>query len=200
MSTQSTPEDVYGASVLETNWQLIAIAGAIVALLGVLAIAFPLATGLSVTVALGVLLVVGGIVHGVTAVSTRGWGGTIWQLALAAVAVIAGVALLSNPVVGLASLTLLAIGYLLADGVMELAASTRMEGRGERAAVAVSGVLSLVIAGLLWAGFPADATWAIGLLVGVSLLVTGVSMLTVSMSGRKTKRSLEAGMADSRKA
>ncbi len=200
MSTQTTPEDVYDASVLETNWQLIAIAGALVALLGVLAIAFPLATGLSVTVALGALLVVGGIVHGVTAVSTRGWGGTIWQLALAAVAVIAGVALLSNPVVGLASLTLLAIGYLLADGVMELAASTRMEGRGERAAVAVSGVLSLVIAGLLWAGFPADATWAIGLLVGVSLLVTGVSMLTVSMSGRKTKRSLEAGMADSRKA
>lgn len=186
--------------VLETDWQLIGITGAVVALLGVLAIAFPLATGLSVTLVLGALLLVGGIVHGITAFSNRGWGGTIWQLALAVVAVVAGISLLVNPVVGLASLTLLAIGYLLADGIVELVASVRIDGRSERVAAAVSGVLSLVIAGLLWAGYPADAAWAIGLLVGVSLFVTGISMMVVSMSGRRTSRELEAEIADSRKA
>ncbi|WP_121742834.1 HdeD family acid-resistance protein [Natronorubrum halophilum] len=198
--TTTTNEETYDGFPLDVDWQLIGITGGIIALLGVLAIAFPLVTGISITYVLSALLIISGIVHVATAFSNRGWRGTAWQLILAAVAVVAGLILLANPVLGLASLTILVIAYLVVDGIVELAASVRMGSQGGRGYVAASGVLSLVLAVLLWAGFPADATWVVGLLVGVSLLMTGFSMVLVSMSGRRTQRDFDAGMAESRKA
>ncbi len=172
---------------LERGWRTLAIAGGVVGLLGLLAIAFPLVTGLSVALALGAVLLVSGIVHGAHAFTAQGWDGRLWQAALAVVSVVAGLFLLLNPVVALVSLTLLVIAYLVVDAVAELWMAVRMADQPGRASIAASGVLSLVLAGLLWAGFPADAAWAIGLLVGISLLMTGLSMAVVAISGRKAE-------------
>ena len=175
-----TPYD----AALESNWRTLALAGLVVGLLGIVAMAFPLATGLSVTIAIGIVLVLGGIVHGAHAFTVRGWQGRLWQLALGVVGVVVGLVILANPVVGLASLTVLAIAYLIADGVVELWGASQLESGRGRTAIAASGILSLVLAALLFAGFPATAAWAIGLLVGVSLLVTGLSMVAVAYTGR----------------
>ncbi|ELY88875.1 HdeD family acid-resistance protein [Natrialba taiwanensis] len=182
-NTVTTDDEPHSYS-LKHGWRTLAIAGAVVGLLGLFAIAFPLVTGISATIALGVLLVLSGIVHGAHAVTARGWSGSLWQLALGIVAVVAGLLLLANPVIGLLTLTILAIAYLLADGIAELWMSMRMADQPGRMSVAASGVLSLALAVLLWAGFPADATWAIGLLVGVSLFMTGLSMAIVAFGGR----------------
>ncbi|MHC3438432.1 HdeD family acid-resistance protein [Natrialbaceae archaeon A-gly3] len=167
----------------ENETRPLAIAGSVVGLLGIFAIAFPLATGISLTVLLGALLVLSGIVHGAHAFTVRGWSGSLWQVTLGVVSVLAGATLLVNPLVGLASLTLLVIAYLLVDGIAELLVSLRMVGEERRNWVAASGIVSLALAALLWAGFPATAAWAIGLLVGASLLVTGISMVMVAMAG-----------------
>jgi uncharacterized membrane protein HdeD (DUF308 family) len=50
--------------------------------------------------------------------------------------------------------------------------------------IAVSGVVAIALAGLVWVGFPATAAWAIGLLVGANLLVTGLSMVAVAVAAR----------------
>lgn len=169
---------------LESNWRTLAMAGLVVGLLGILAIAFPLLTGLSLAIGLGILLVLGGIVHGAHAFTVRGWTGRLWQLALGVVGVVAGLVVLAAPAVGLVSLTILLVAYLAVDGVAELAASRRLDpGRG-RTSIAVSGVLSLVLAAMLFVGFPATAAWAVGLLVGVGLLATGLSMVVVGYGSR----------------
>lgn len=157
----------------------LAIAGIVVGAIGLLAIVAPFLAGISLTYAIGALLVAGGVVNAFHASSARGWRGTAWQFALAAVSVLAGLLVLANPVVGLASLTLLLIAYLLVDGVAELAAAARMAGPG-RGWIAASGAFSLVLGALLWAGFPADAAWVLGVFVGASLLATGLSMVLVA--------------------
>lgn len=184
MSSDSTDTTYAEGTTLETDWRPLAIAGGAVGLVGILAMAAPVVTGLSVSIALGALLVVVGIVHGVHAFTTRGWRGSIWQAALAAVSVLAGLAVLAAPAVALVTLTLALVAYLLVDGIVELGTAMRMAGSPGRASIAISGGISLVLAGLLWTGFPATAAWAIGLLVGVSLLVTGVSMVSVAMASR----------------
>ena len=173
-----------GGYSLENEWRTLAIAGGIIGLIGILAMAFPLATGLSVSLAIGALLVVGGIVHGVHAFAARGWRGAIWQTTLAIVSVLAGIAVLAAPAIALVTLTIALVAYLIVDGVAELAAAMRMGNSTGRTAVAISGVVALVLAALLWVGFPASAAWAIGLLVGVNLLVTGLSMVTVAVTAR----------------
>ncbi len=179
-----TTDEEYAAYSLQKGWRTLAIAGGVIALIGVLAIAFPFVTGISMTYLLGALLVLGGIVHGVHAFSARGWKGSLWQVTLGVVSALAGLLLLANPVLGLASLTLLVIAYLLVDGIAELGLSLRMGAQKGRGWIAASGAISLVLAGLLWLGFPADAMWAVGLLVGVSLLATGISMVFVAVAGR----------------
>lgn len=185
VTTENSPADEYPH---KQSWQTLAIAGGVIGLIGLFAIVFPFATGISITLGLGALLVLGGIIHAAHAFTVRGWSGSLWQLSLAIVSVGAGLLLLVNPVVALASLTLLLVAYLFVDGVAELWMATRMADRSGRAAVAVSGVLSLLLAGLLWAGFPASAAWAIGLLVGISLLTTGISMGVVAAANRSLER------------
>lgn len=200
MATTPADNEAVDDTLLEMNWGTLTVAGGIIAAFGIIAIAFPYLTGLSLTVLLGFLLLGVGIVHGAALFSTRGWKGRIWQLVLGVVAVLAGLSLLINPVVGLATLTVLVIAYLLVEGVVELVASVRMGGQEGSLYVAVSGVLSLVLAGLLWAGFPASAAWAIGLLVGISLLTTGVSTMLVSRSGKRLTQEFDASISDSPKA
>ncbi|WP_265110203.1 HdeD family acid-resistance protein [Halosolutus halophilus] len=184
MNSVTTDSDSAAEYTVERGWRTLAIAGGVVGLIGLLAIALPFVAGISIALVLGGLLVLSGLVHGAHAFTARGWKGSLWQVTLAVVSVIAGLALLVNPVVALVTLTLLLVAYLLVDGVAELAMAVRMADQPGRAAVAVSGVISIVLAGLLWAGFPASAAWAIGLLVGISLFMTGISMAVVAYAGR----------------
>ncbi|WP_207591223.1 DUF308 domain-containing protein [Halomontanus rarus] len=180
--TTTTETQRYGD--FRTSWRTLALTGGVIALVGLLAIAFPLVSGLSLAYGLGALLVVSGIVHGVHAFSAESWAGSFWQIALAVVGVIAGVLVLANPALGLVSLTLLFVAYLLVDGATELWMSLRMGSRSGRGWIAASGAISVLLAAFLWAGFPADATWVVGLFVGVSLLATGLSMVFVAMASR----------------
>ncbi|AGB15528.1 hypothetical protein Halru_0907 [Halovivax ruber XH-70] len=173
---------------IETNWRPLAIAGGLIAVLGLIAAALPFGTGIALAYVLGAALLVGGVVHAGHAFTTDGWAGSLWQAALAGVTIVAGLLILANPLIGLASLTLLAIAYLLVDGLTEVVASLRMGSGSGRGWVAASGVLSLVLAGLLWAGFPVDAVWVVGVLVGASLFVTGVSMIAVAYGTRRMER------------
>lgn len=168
------------------EWRSLAFTGGIIAAIGVLAIVLPYGTGIAMTYIIGALLVVGGLTHAGQAYAERGWKGSIWQASLAVVSILAGVVLLANPIVGLLSLTLLVIAFLVVDGIAELGTSLRMAGQPGRGWIALSGVLSLVLATFLWSGFPVDAVWVVGLVVGVSLFTTGLSMVAVAYGGRRT--------------
>ncbi|MBU1038298.1 MAG: hypothetical protein KJ994_04540, partial [Candidatus Omnitrophica bacterium] len=45
-----------------------------------------------------------------------------------------------------------------------------------------SGILSFVLAYLIWSNWPLSGGWAIGVLMGINLIFTGILMLTVVMS------------------
>ncbi|OVE85692.1 HdeD family acid-resistance protein [Natronolimnobius baerhuensis] len=169
---------------IQNGWRTLALAGGLIALAGVLALVVPFATGIALTYILGAALVVGGLIHAGHVFTVGDWTGRLWQLALAAISVAAGVILLANPVIGLVSLTILVIAYLIVDGATELWMSLRMAGESGRGWIAASGAVSLVLAAFLWSGFPVDATWLIGAVVGVALVMTGISMVAVAYSGR----------------
>lgn len=169
-------------------WRPLLIAGAILAVLGVLAIAFPFATGIGVELAIGGLLVVGGIVHGWHAFGARGWTGFLGGVALAALYLIAGLVVLANPVLGMVTLTLLVGAFFLVDAIVELYMGFRVRPEANWTGLLASGVLSLVLAGLILIGWPATAAWTIGLLVGINLLTTGLAMAAIAMGGRRMAR------------
>lgn len=173
-----------GNTLGENWWPLMALGGVLVGL-GLVAIALPFAVGVTLSFLLGTLLVLGGLVHGWQLFSARGWRGRTWQGLLAVVYVVAGLSLLVNPIVGLATLTLLLVAYFLIDGVLEVVMGLRLRGERGWGWLLASGVVSLALGWLIWVGWPASSAWAVGLLFGVSLLTSGLAMVGVAMGARR---------------
>ncbi|WP_436908684.1 HdeD family acid-resistance protein [Halosimplex marinum] len=190
--------DTPGASstVLQSNersWRYLVGVGVLISVLGGLAVLAPFATGIGVSLLLGGLLVVGAISHAVLAFRSEGLAGTAWQVALALVYAAAGASLIANPVVGLATLTILLIAYFAVEGVVEVVGGLRMRPDPRWGWMTGSGVVSLLLAGLLWVGFPSTAVWALGLLTGIHLLSTGIMLVLVGYLGRRSPSATGGG-------
>lgn len=172
-------------NTLGENWPFLMGAGIVLAVLGVLAIVFPFVTGVTLALLFGALLIVGSIIHFAQAFSGRGWKGFFVQVLLGLLYAAAGISLMANPVVGLATLTILLVAFFAVEGIFEIVMGIRL--RGERYWVwpIVSGVVSLLLAWFIWTGFPSSAAWAVGLLVGVGLLTSGLQMVLVAYGGRR---------------
>lgn len=170
---------------LRGSWRYLMGAGIVVSILGILAIAAPVVGGIALSMLFGTFLVIGGLVHLSHAFSARGWSAVTWEFLLAGVYVVAGVALALDPIFGLATLTLLLVAFFAVGGVAEVGLGLRMRPEPRWGAVVASGLVSVLLAVLLWVGFPSTARWAVGLLLGVGLLFSGVALIAVANAGRK---------------
>ncbi|EJN57985.1 HdeD family acid-resistance protein [Halogranum rubrum] len=194
VSTTDYPEsDVNLSNTLQANWRPLLYAGIILAAIGLVATLAPFVTGISITMLVGALLVIGGLFHFVGAFRGQGWTGFVWQVLLGVIGVVAGLVVLSNPIFGLLTLTLAVIGYLFASGIVEIVMGYRLRGEKNWFWSVASGVIGILLGAMLWAGFPSTALWAVGLLFGINLLVTGVSMVAVALGGRTLDESTESG-------
>jgi uncharacterized membrane protein HdeD (DUF308 family) len=151
---------------------------------GVLAIVIPPAAGIAVLLAVAWLLILSGAFHLVFAWHMRTAGGLVWELLLSILYIAVGVYALLHPVAGLAALTLLLAGYLLAESVLEFVLAFRLRPMRGSTWLLLDGIVTLVLAVLIWRTWPSSTEWVIGTLVGISMLFSGVSRLAISMAAR----------------
>jgi uncharacterized membrane protein HdeD (DUF308 family) len=111
-----------------------------------------------------------------------------WSLISAALALLAGLVLLFRPVQGTLTLTIVVGAYFLAEGVITImyALEHRRELSGRWSWLLISGVMDLVIAFIIVAGLPGSAEWAIGLLVGINLVLGGASLVGMALAARQS--------------
>lgn len=171
---------------LTESWRVLAAIGVFISVFGLIAIFSPFVTGISFSVLLGVLLVAGGIGHGIHVFSARGWKGFIWEALLGVVYVIAGVSLIVNPAVGLLTLTLLLAAFFFVEGIIGIAMGLRLRPASGWGWMLASGVIGVVAGALIWAGWPTTALWVVGLVFGIKLLSTGIAMVMLAMGGRRS--------------
>jgi uncharacterized membrane protein HdeD (DUF308 family) len=152
---------------------------------GFLAIAMPPAAGLAVNIIVAWLLVFSGAAHVVFAWHTRTVGGLVWELLLGVLYILVGAYLLSHPVAGLASLTLALGIYLFAEGILELVLSFRLRPMLGSRWLLFDGVVTLILAIMIWRTWPSSTEWVIGTLVGISMLFSGISRLMLSLAARR---------------
>ncbi|SIR85079.1 Uncharacterized membrane protein HdeD, DUF308 family [Haladaptatus litoreus] len=184
MSTVRTRDGEELASTVQDTWRLLMGVGVVLTVVGLAAIFTPLFTSIALSFLLGAYLVVGGIAHLAHAVSGRGWAGFLGQTILALVFVVAGIAFLLNPLVGLSALTLLLIIFFLAEGLVEIGMGLRLRPARGWLLVVISGIISLAVALFVWLEYPSSALWAVGLLFGIGLFTSGLSIVATAMGGR----------------
>jgi uncharacterized membrane protein HdeD (DUF308 family) len=114
----------------------------------------------------------------------------LWTLLTSALSLFAGVVLLWHPIAGAVSLTLLLLAFFVAEGMFQIAAaiSYRAAFPESWGWMLSSGLADLILAAPLIAGWPSTATWALGLIVGVNLLTSGVATITVANAARRAVR------------
>jgi uncharacterized membrane protein HdeD (DUF308 family) len=159
--------------------------GLLMVICGFLAIALPLASSIGIVILLAWLILFSAVAHLVFAFQSHSVGGVLWKLLLAILYGFAGLYLLANPLVGVASLTLLLAVFLLFEAILEIVLYFNIRRVAYAAWVLLDGLITLFLGFLIWVHWPSSSAWAIGTLVGISLVFSGISRFMLSLAIRR---------------
>ncbi len=165
--------DLIKAAAAKTSSSMLMLEGVLLVILGTFAILVPGIFTLAVETLIGVVLIVGGLVRGYSTFKEHSTRSVMWSLLAALAAIVIGVLLLVYPLEGVLTLTAVVIALFIIEGVTKVVASFQMNRPAGWGWLLFSGVVDLILGFILWAGLPGTAVWAIGLLVGISLIFTG---------------------------
>ena len=166
-----------------TGWTMVW--GIVLLICGIAAIALPWASGIGVVIVIGWVLLFSAVSHLIFAFHTHSVGGVLWQILLALIYGAAGVFMLMNPLAGLVTLTLVLAIFLLIEAALETALYFQLR-RGINAGwILFDAIVTLILAILIWSQWPSSALWFIGTIIGISLIFSGVSRLSLASAMRR---------------
>ncbi|HWV97978.1 MAG TPA: HdeD family acid-resistance protein [Xanthobacteraceae bacterium] len=173
-------------AAVRDHWVAFLIEGILLVILGLAAMIVPPLASLAVTVFLGWLFLVSGIVGLALTFWARQMPGFWWSLISALLAIVVGGILLARPVQGTLTLTIVVGAYFLAEGVTTImyALEHRRELSQRWGWMLTAGIMDIIVALIIVAGLPGSALWAIGLLVGINLLFGGATLIAVALAAR----------------
>ncbi len=174
------------ANALHEHWKLYLAEGIALVVLGVIAILVPPIATLAVTIVLGWLFLVSGVIGLFTTFWMRQAPGFWWSLISAVLAVVVGGLLLTRPVSGALSLTIVVVVFFVIEGVASImfALEHKRELSGRWGWMLMSGIIDLALAALVFTGLPSTAAWAIGLLVGINMVFGGSALIAMALHAR----------------
>jgi uncharacterized membrane protein HdeD (DUF308 family) len=190
MTTSGTPSESdiarSVANAIHAHWGLFLFEGVMLLILGAAAIIVPQIATLAFTLLIGWVFLVSGGVGLVTTFWMRNVPGFWWALVSAVISIAAGIVLIRWPINGTVSLTLVLIAFFVIEGVATImyAIDHKAQLSSRWGWMLMSGIVDLVLAGIIFAGLPESATWALGLLVGINMLFGGTAMIGMALAAR----------------
>lgn len=173
------------AGAIHAHWKLFLAEGIVMMVLGLLAIAVPEVASLAITIFIGWLFLIGGILRTISLIQHRNLPGFGWALATALLAIALGLVLLFRPIAGVLTLTIALIIFFILEGISAILLA--IEHRRHLPSwgwVLLSGLVDLLLAFLIWDGWPSSAGWAVGLLVGINMVFVGLSLIMTALAAR----------------
>jgi len=184
---QNTAVDVVRqASTLPIVW------GVLLIVLGMAALGSPFLAAVAVNVAIAWLIVLAGAVHVILAFRAHGAGSMIWKLLVGVAYVCFGVYLILHPVLAVASLTLVLASLFLIEGVLDIVLFVKMRSMGGSSWVLLDGIVTLLLGAMIYMQWPSSSAWAIGTLVGVSMIISGVTRVMMSLAVRRAAQTVSS--------
>jgi uncharacterized membrane protein HdeD (DUF308 family) len=178
--TQHSPADIARqASTLSILW------GVLLIIFGMVAIGSPFLAAVAVNILIAWLIVLAGVVHVMLGVRTHGAGSMIWKVLVGAASLFFGAYLIMHPVLGVASLTLVLAVLFEIEGILEIILFFNLRSLGGSSWLLIDGIVTLLLGVMIYMQWPSSAGWAIGTLVGVSMIFSGASRVMMSLAVRK---------------
>ena len=171
--------------IVKRSAGLVIATGVLLVILGFLALAAPFAAGVSIAIAVGLLLIVGGIGQLFFAFKAGSFGAGLMVFLLGGLKTVIGLIMIAQPVVALASLTLVLAAYFLVEGIAEIAWAFQLRPHPGWGWALASGIASLLLGLMIWIEFPLSGVWAVGVLVGIKLVLSGTTLITLGSGARR---------------
>ncbi len=171
MDNTSTP-----AHASSRIWYVIG--GILSIIVGFYAINRPGLASLAVTKVVGILLLASGIVLFFAAIFGKARKHRLLDFFSAILRIIVGLVLMTNIIKGVLIITLVLGAVFIVEGIFSLALGFGLRGKNSAWGwVLFNGIASLLLGGMLIAGWPESALWAIGLLFGINCLFSGFALM-----------------------
>jgi uncharacterized membrane protein HdeD (DUF308 family) len=178
--TLNTPVDaVKQASTVSIVW------GVLLIIFGMVAVGTPFLAAAAVVGLIAWLIVLAGVVHLMLAFRAHGAGSMIWKLLVGLAYLCFGVYMILHPLLGVISLTLVLASLFLIEGILNVILFFRMRPMHGSTWVLIDGIITLLLGLMIYMQWPSSSAWAIGILVGVSMIISGVTRVMLSLSVRR---------------
>ncbi len=162
--------------------------GFLIVILGLFAMMSPAMSGVAVALMLATLLIIAGTGGVIFAFSSKSFGEGVLKFLFGGITAVAGLAIFVQPGMALVSLTLFLAIYFVVDGIFHIYAGFQLDdGKGW---VIFNGVVALLLGAMIWKGWPVSGVWAVGILVGVKLVMAGMVMMALESTGDSVKNEL----------
>jgi uncharacterized membrane protein HdeD (DUF308 family) len=184
---QNSPVDVVRqASTVSVLW------GVLLIVFGMVAICTPFLAAVAVNALVGWLIILAGVVHLVLGFRAHGAGSMIWKLLVGVAYLCFGGYVIAHPVLGVASLTLLLASLFVIEGILDIVLFVKMRPMHGSTWALVDGIVTLLLGLLIYMQWPSSSAWAIGTLVGISMIFSGVARVMMSLAVRRATGTVAA--------
>ena len=165
----------------QTHWKLFLAEGILLIILGLIAILVPHFFTVAIVVSLGWILLLGGtflIIRALLFFRMPGFG--LW-LFMGILQCVIGYLFLAQPLEGILTLTILMTLFFALEGVAKISFALMMRPLAHWGFVLFSGLTALILALVVWMGWPGTAEWLLGLLFGINMFFGGWSLVNISL-------------------
>ena len=182
------PDPTEAASWLEEakqNAGLLTTFGAVELIVGLFAIGSPLVTGVAIAFMIGATLVLTGILRVASAFKAGSFGAGLLALLGGFLALVAGLVLLFRPAAGLTFITWMLAIYFVVNGIAQMVLGLKTRGAPGSEWEIFSGLVSVILGILVYVKWPLSGAWAVGVLVGVHLIISGWTVIGIGLAARR---------------
>jgi len=170
---------------LKKNWGWLLAFGVLSIILGTIGLGMTFVLTEVSIVFFGILLIVGGVFQLFDAFKCKGWKSTLWHILIALLYIAAGIAMVSQPLMAAATLTLVIAWILIAVGVSRIIMGFQLKPAQGWYWPLISGLISILLGIMILAKWPVSGLWVIGLFVAIELILNGWSYVFVALAARK---------------
>jgi uncharacterized membrane protein HdeD (DUF308 family) len=174
-------------SSLRAKWGWIVALGVVYLIAGFIALGSVVAATVVTVFVVGIMMIVSGVAEVISAFQFKSWGKFILWVLLGVLYIFAGFVTFENPLLAAALLTLILGATLVASGIMRIILAFSMKSGSPWVLVVLSGLITLILVGIILAHWPVASLYILGIFLGVDLVFAGVSWISVGLGLRSAR-------------
>jgi uncharacterized membrane protein HdeD (DUF308 family) len=159
--------------------------GVVYVIAGIIALGSVVMATVASVFLVGIMMLLAGVFEVFSAFQMKTWGKFLLWALLGVLYIVAGFVAFENPLLAAATFTLLLGIALAVSGIMRIVLAFAMKHGTPWGWVALSGVITLVLGGIILAHWPVSSLYTLGIFLGIDLVFAGASWIGLGLGLRK---------------